>query len=313
LFGSGKTVGVQLNTSRANKVYSLSYTDPYYTLDGVSRGFDIYRRKTDTSRLSTSIATYDVSSWGGGVRYGVPIADEQSISFGLAVDSTTLGVNIYSPFRYQEFVAKNGNHFNSVVGSIGWGEETIDSRVYPTRGGTQRAGAEVGLPGGDLRFYRLNYQKQEFLPLSKTFTLLLNGEVGVAGGYGGRDLPFWKNYYAGGIGSVRGFESGSIGPRDPLTLGYLGGTRRLVGNAELLFPLPGGGTDKSLRLGAFLDIGGVGGQGQGLAVSDLRASTGLSVLWSSFMGPIKVSFAQPLKKQSDDKVQRLQFQMGTTF
>lgn len=313
LFGSGKTVGVQLNTSKANKVYSLSYTDPYYTLDGISRGFDLYRRKTDTSQLSTSIATYDVSSWGGGVRYGIPIADEQSISFGLAVDSTTLGVNIYSPLRYQDFVAANGNHFNSLVGSVGWGEETIDSRTYPTRGGTQRAGAEVALPGGNLRFYRLNYQKQQFLPLSKTFTLALNGEVGVAGGYGGRELPFWKNYYAGGIGSVRGFESGSIGPRDPTTLEYLGGTRRLVGNAELLFPLPGGGTDKSLRLGAFFDIGGIGGQGQALTVSDLRSSMGLSVLWSSFMGPIKVSFAQPLKKQSDDKIQRLQFQMGTTF
>ena len=317
LFGSGKSLGVQLNTSRVNKVYSLSYTDPYYTVDGVSRGFDVYRRKTDTSYLSSTVATYNSSSWGGGVRYGVPIADEQSISFGLSIDSTTLGVNAYSPIRYQQFVADNGSHFNSLVGTVGWGEETIDSRTYPTKGGIQRAGAELALPGGNLKFYKLNYQKQEFIPLSKTFTLSFNGEVGIAGGFGGKDLPFWKNYYAGGIGSVRGYESGTIGPKEYNTLygtlDSVGGTRRVVGNAELLFPLPGAGMDKSLRLGTFFDIGGVWGKGESISFADMRASFGLSVLWSSFMGPIKVSFAQPLRKKENDRTQRLQFQMGTTF
>ena len=143
LFGSGKSLGVQLNTSRVNKVYSLSYTDPYYTVDGVSRGFDVYRRKTDTSYLSSTVATYNSSSWGGGVRYGVPIADEQSISFGLSIDSTTLGVNAYSPIRYQQFVADNGSHFNSLVGTVGWGEETIDSRTYPALNATSSALSKV--------------------------------------------------------------------------------------------------------------------------------------------------------------------------
>ncbi|RTL54917.1 MAG: outer membrane protein assembly factor BamA [Rhodocyclaceae bacterium] len=313
LFGSGRSLGVQLNTSRANKVYSMSYTNPYYTVDGVSRGFDIYKRKTDTSQLSSTIATYDVSSWGGGVRYGVPIGDEQNINFGLSYDSTTLGVTTSSPQRYQDFVAANGTSFASLVGSIGWGQDTVDSRLYPTSGFTRRIGGELTMPGSNLRYYKASFQQQNYFPLSKTFTLMLNGEAGLAHGFGDRDLPFWKNFYAGGIGSVRGFDTGSLGPRDASTDTALGGTRRLVGNAELLFPLPGSGTDKSLRLSAFVDGGNVWGQGESIAFRDIRFSTGVAVTWSSFMGPLKFSFATPIKKETTDKIQRLQFQFGSSF
>lgn len=314
IFGSGKSVGVQLNTSKANKVYSFSYTDPYYTPDGVARGFDLYRRKTDTSQLATTIATYGSSSFGGGVRYGIPIADAESIQVGLSADSTSLTLNAYSPVRYTNFVNANGSSFRSVIGSAGWMVDSVDSRLYPTKGVVQKATAEVTMPGSNLKYYRASYQHQIFMPLSKTFTLLLNGEAGFAGGFGGNDLPFWKNFYAGGIGSVRGFEPGTIGPKD--TNGdALGGTRRIVGNAELLFPFPGSGMDKSLRLGAFLDAGYIGSKDTTSTTSSsaLKLSTGVSVTWSSFMGPLKFSFGMPIKKSEDDKVQRLQFQMGNTF
>jgi outer membrane protein insertion porin family len=312
LFGSGRSLGVQVNTSRANKVYSMSYTNPYYTVDGVSRGFDIYRRKIDTSQLSTTVATYGVSSWGGGVRYGVPVADEQNITFGLAVDSSTLSVTTASPTRYQDWVAAHGSHFSSLVTTVGWVQDTVDSRLYPTSGFIRRVSGELS-PAGNLHYVRTSYQQQNYFPLSKTFTLLLNGEAAAAGGYGGRELPFWKNYYAGGIGSVRGFDSGTLGPKDPVTDTALGGTRRLVGNAELLFPMPGSGLDKSLRLSTFVDAGQVWGTGQSIAFSDVRVSAGLALTWSSFMGPLKFSFAQPIKKQPTDHIQRLQFQMGTVF
>lgn len=313
LFGSGKSLALQVNTSRANKVYSLSYTNPYYTVDGVSRGFDVYRRKIDTSQLSTTVATYGVSSWGGGVRYGVPVADEQNINFGLAFDSSSLTVTPSSPQRYQDWVATNGDHFSSLVANVGWVQDTVDSRLYPTSGFIRRVGGELSLPSGNLRYARTSYQQQNYFPLSKTFTLLLNGEASVAGGYSGRELPFWKNYYAGGIGSVRGFDTGTLGPRDPATDTALGGTRRLVGNAELFFPMPGSGLDKSLRLSTFVDAGQVWAKGQSIALSDLRVSTGIALTWSSFMGPLKFSLATPVKKTADDKIQRLQFQMGTVF
>ena len=313
IFGSGKSVGAQLSTSKSNQVYSLSYTDPYYTIDGMSRGFDIYRRKTDTSKLN-SIAAYDISSWGGGVRYGIPIGDENGIGVGLALDSTSITLTPFSPLFYQSFVATEGNKFTTLVGSIGWSQDTVDSRIWPTKGVIQSASVEVGLPGGNLKYIRPSYQYQQFFPLTRIFTLMMNGQVDVANGFGGKQLPFWKNYYAGGIGSVRGYESGSLGPRDPsFNDNALGGNRRLIGNAEMLFPLPGLGLGKSVRLGAFFDAGNVWGYGSKVSISDMRYSVGLSVAWTSPFGPLKFSFANPLNVKTGDKVQHFQFQLGNTF
>ena len=315
LFGSGKTVGAQINTSRVNKVYSFSYTDPYYTIDGISRGFDIYKRNTDTSSLST-VGTYGSSSVGGGVRYGLPIAEDDYVSLGLSVDSTKLTVDSTSPTIYQQYVNTFGSNSTTLLGTAGWLKETIDSRLYPTKGTSNRLVGELGLPGGSLHYYRATYQHQRFIPVpmfSKKFTLMLNGEAGYANGYGGRALPFFKNFYAGGIGSVRGYDSSSVGPLDQLTGYSLGGNRRLVGKAELLFPLPGAGQDKSLRLGFFLDGGQVWGKGQKISFGDMRYSAGFSLSWSSPMGPLKFSIASPLNDKPGDRIQRLQFQMGTMF
>ena len=320
LFGSGKTVGVQINTSKVNKVYSLSYTDPYYTIDGVSRGFDIYDRKTDTSSLNT-IGSYASQSLGGGVRFGLPIAEDDYVSAGLSLDSTRLKMNSTSPAIYQKYVNEFGETNTTTLATAGWLKETIDSRLYPTKGGSNRLVGELGLPAGKmgtLRYYRATYQRQEFIPMpwSRNTSLLLNGEFGYAKGYGGNTLPFFKNFYAGGIGSVRGYDSGSLGPVVTDAFGNesrLGGNRRVVGNAELLFPMPGSGLDKSVRLGAFIDGGQVWGQSDKMSFGDLRYSMGVSLAWSSPMGPLKFSFANPFHKKPDDKIQRLQFQMGTTF
>ncbi|HEY6897229.1 MAG TPA: outer membrane protein assembly factor BamA [Rhodocyclaceae bacterium] len=311
LFGSGKTLALQLSTSGTNKVTSLSYTDPYYTVDGIGRGFDVYSKKTDTKNLS-SVAAYDSASLGGGVRYSIPIADERSVNLGFAVDATKLSLTSASPQRYVDWVNNNGAKVNSLIVTAGWVSDSMDSRLYPTSGGLHRLAGEF-VPVGNIRYYKATAQEQRFLPLSKTYTLALNGEVGFAHGFGSKELPFWKGFYAGGIGSVRGYDSSSLGPRDTVKNEALGGTKRLVGNAELLFPMPGSGLDKSMRLGAFFDMGQVWGEGDSVSLGDLRYSSGLSVTWSSFMGPLKFSYAQPIHHQSTDKIQRLQFQMGTTF
>ncbi len=184
----------------------------------------------------------------------------------------------------------------------------------------QRAYGEVGLPGGDLKFYKLSYQHQKFFPITRDITLMLNGEFGFGNGYSGSDLPFFRNFYAGGMGSVRGFKSGSLGPHDryPNDEDALGGDRRLVLNAEFLTPLPGLGLDKSFRFGGFVDAGQVwgttwDGKDQKMRLSDLRYSMGVSVAWSSPFGPLKFSIAQPLNKKSGDQIERFQFQMGTSF
>jgi outer membrane protein insertion porin family len=315
LFGSGKALTLSLNSGSINKTYSLSFTDPYYTPDGISRGFDVYLRNVDPSRLG--IGNYRTSSVGAGLRWGFPIREDDRINFGLAVDQTSIDVFENSPGRYTDFVNEFGDSNTSLVGTIGWARDTRDSFVYPTTGGTKRVNVEVSLPPGSLRYYKASYQQQQYIPLFWDFVIALNGEVGYGDGYNDKPLPFYKNYYAGGIGSVRGFQTSSLGERDVDANGNvlrttIGGNRRLVGNAELLFPLPGT-QDKTLRLGTFIDAGQVWSSGDTLNLGDLRYSAGVSVSWSSPMGPLKFSIAQPLNKEPLDRLQKFQFQLGSTF
>ncbi|WP_018229339.1 outer membrane protein assembly factor BamA [Methyloversatilis universalis] len=316
LFGSGKSLSLSLNSGSINKTYALSFTDPYYTPDGISRGFDLYMRNVDPTRLN--IGNYRTSSIGAGLRWGFPIREDDRINFGLAVDQTSIDTFADSPQRYKNFVNEFGDSNTSLISTIGWGRDTRDSFIYPTRGSVQRVNGEVSVPPGDLRYMKASYQHQTYFPLWGDFVLMLNGELGYGRGYGGKPLPFYKNYYVGGIGSVRGFETASIGQRDRDANGNLlrttiGGDRKLVMNAEVLFPFPGMGQDKTLRLGTFFDAGNVWADGQSLSVSDLRYSAGLSVAWSSPMGPLKFSIAQPLNKEPTDRLQRFQFQMGNVF
>jgi outer membrane protein insertion porin family len=307
--GSGNNVGIQVNTGKINTVYSFSYTNPYFTKDGVSQGFDVYHRKVDST--TTSVAPYQTASLGGGLRFGFPISEKESLSFGVGLDTTTITTVSGSPQRYIDFVNTFGETNMTIPVSVNWVSDGKDSFLFPTKGTYQKAGLEVAIPGGDLTFYRASYQLQQYFPLSKAFTLLLNGDLGYAGGYGDTtSLPFYKNFYAGGVNTVRGYKAGSLGPKD--TNGdSLGGTRRVIGNAEVLWGIPG--MEKSLRMGLFFDAGQVYGQGQNISVSDLRYSTGISMAWISPIGPLKFSYGQALNKQESDKPESFQFQLGTTF
>ena len=313
IFGSGKHLSVNVNSGKINKTYSMSYTDPYHTVDGISRGFDVYRR--DMNPSSTSIANYKTSSLGLGVRYGIPIGEDNAVGVGLSFDSTDVKTYTDSPKRYKDFVNQFGSRNTTLLLNSSWTNDQRDSLIYTTRGTVQRAYGEVGLPGADLKFYKLNYQHQKFFPITKDITLMLNGEYGFGDGYGGEPLPFFRNFYAGGIGSVRGFKTGTLGPHDvfPNHKDALGGNKRLTATAEFLMPIPGIGLDKSFRFGGFVDTGYVWATGQKMRLSDLRYSIGVSVAWSSPFGPLKFSIAQPIKKDSGDQIERFQFQMGTSF
>ncbi|WP_265942328.1 outer membrane protein assembly factor BamA [Dechloromonas sp. A34] len=305
--GSGNNVSIQVNSAKSYRTYVFSYTNPYFTPDGVSQGFDVYHRTVNTS--STAIAYYSSASTGGGIRFGFPIGEKQSLGLGLGVDFTEITVYPDSPKYYQDFVSDFGDSNLSVPLSLNWASDGKDSFFFPTKGTFQKAGIEVAVPGGDLTYYRANYQLQHFIPLNTKFTLMLNGELGYADGYGGKGLPFYKNFYAGGVSSVRGYKASSLGP---ITEDFrIGGNRRVVGNAELLWSIPG--MEKSLRMGWFFDAGQVYGKGQNIALGDLRYSTGLSAAWISPIGPLKFSFGLPLNKQDNDKSESFQFQLGTTF
>lgn len=310
IFGSGNMLSMQINSGRINTVYALSYTNPYYTDDGVSRGFDIYRRKTNASYLAVS--KYDSDSVGGGVRFGVPLNEIDTVNFGLAAENTKLTLYSDSPQRYIDYVKQFGSSNTTLRGDAGWARDTRDSITYPTKGMLRRAFGEVGLPGGDVTYYKISYQHQWFKPLTRDLTLMLNGEAGYGNGYGGKPLAFFKSFFAGGNTSVRGYKAFSLGPKD-VDGNALGGNRRLVGNVEVLFPFPGMKNDKSLRLSAFVDGGTVFGKEDKLSLGDMRYSTGLAVSWASPMGPMKFSIAKPLNAKPDDHPERFQFLLGTMF
>lgn len=308
--GSGNNVSAQVNSAKSGRTYAFSYTNPYFTQDGVSQGFDIYHRTTDTSSLD--IADYKSESTGGGIRFGFPISETQSFSIGLAADTTSITTYDNSPNYYKRYVNKFGKTNVSIPLTLAWVNDSKNSFFFPTKGTYQRAGVEIGLPGVDLAYYRANYQLQHFLPLSKRFTLMLNGEIGYANGLGGKDLPFFKNYYAGGVNSVRGFKSSTLGtPGTRDGEDRLGGNRKLVGNVELLWSLPG--FENSARLGLFFDAGQVYASGDKMDLGELRYSTGITASWLSPVGPLKFSLGTPLNKKTGDKSETFQFQLGTTF
>ena len=312
IFGSGNQLAFQVNSGSVNKVYSLSYVNPYWTPDGVALGWDLYRRDVDTETLSVS--TYKTTTTGLGATFGIPLTEFDTIRLGLAGERTELQLDpSVSPPRYLDFVNQFGEITNTLRTTIGYARDTRDSLVYPTKGRLTDIGLEIGVPPGDLQYYRLSLQ-QQFLWTSERLpwlTFLVNGELGYADGYGGKPLPFFKNFYAGGVGSVRAFETASLGPRD-INGDVLGGDRRAVGNFEVLFPMPGN-KDKSVRLSAFLDAGNVWGVGQKVSASDIRAAVGLAVSWDSPVGPLKFSYGQPVKSQDGDKIERFQFQLGRIF
>ena len=314
LFGTGNAMTLQMNTGRINRTIALSFTNPYWTVDGVSIGWDVYQRNVDPTSLS--VATYKSSSIGAGVRFGYPIAEDDRINFGLAIDQTKISVYDTSPAPYISFVNSFGDTARSLVATAGWARDRRDSFLYPTSGVYQRASLEVATPVLDLRYARASYQHQHWFPFGGGHALMLNGDVGYAHGYDGKELPFYKNFYAGGIGSVRGYQQSTLGPRYLDANNYsraLGGNRRAVANAEYYFPMPGQGKEKSMRLSVFADAGYVWGPDDKVQASDLRYSAGLAFSWSSPVGPLKFSLGQALKKKDGDKTQKFQFQLGTVF
>jgi outer membrane protein insertion porin family len=305
-FGTGKYLSANINSGTVNQVYSLSYLDPYYTVDGVSRGFDVYRRVTDASDLA--VGPYKTDSLGGGIKFGYPIAEQVSVDFGANIESVDLEIFLTSPLSYINFVREFGSQYTYISGTTGWTRDARDSLIVTTAGSLQRLSFE--LAGGDLQYYKLGYLHQWYRPLTRALTLHLRGDIGYAGGYNDKPLPFFKNYFAGGPGSVRGYDSFSLGPRDELG-NSTGGNRKLTGTTEILFPMPGAEQDRSLRLAAFVDGGQV--YVDKIELGELRFATGIALFWSSPMGPLRLSWAYPLNAKDGDRKQQLQFTFGTGF
>ena len=309
VFGSGNYLGIELNTSRTSRSFVFSTSEPYFTVDGVSRSIDLYYR---TSRPFNSLGDeYQISTPGASIRFGVPFSDYDTVFFGAGWERTQIGATAGIPNSYFLYRQEFGPSSTAWPITLGWSRDGRDSALAPTSGRYQRVNLEASLIG-DVRYLRSNYQIQQYLPITSMFSLGLNAEVGWGKGLGSRPYPLFKNFYGGGLGSVRVFEQSSLGVIDP-TGAFIGGSRKLNVNAELYVPVPGSGNDKSLRLFAFTDAGNVWREGEPIEASSLRASAGIGLSWLSPVGPLRMSWGAPVKSQPNDRIQKFQFQIGTAF
>ena len=340
LFGSGNALAFEVNTSKSNTVFSITHTDPFVTTEGISRTIELYWRDSNLAELGLSSVGY--ATRGAGLVYGVPFTEYDRVFLGLRYEGTTIDLTPTSPPRYIEYVQDFGETSDALALTAGWSSDSRDSLLFPTRGRVQSAFGEFAIPVLDLEYYRLTYRLQQFFPLASFVTLAFGTELGYGNGYGGRPYPFFKNFYVGGIGSVRGFDAASLGPRD-IYGDPLGGTRRFNATFEALVPIPG--ANQAVRAALFVDMGQVWGPGcngiysvplntnpqdvldnpaafctgpyygdsAGVDISLIRYSAGIGISWLSPLGPLRLSYAYPLNSEPWDRIQRFQFQIGTGF
>ncbi len=308
-FGSGKSLGIQLDTSKTNRTVVFNTTDPYFTVDGVSRSIDVYHRNTSPY---TDTNSYKLATTGASLRFGVPFTEIDTVYFGAGVEQTKIVPGTQLPAAYTTYANQFGFSSNGVPLTVGWARDSRDSSLVPTTGRYQRLNGEWGI-GGDTRYLSASYQFQQYIPLNKQYTLAFNSDIAWAKGLSGRPFPLFKNFFGGGLGSVRGFEQGSLGQIDTTTGGSLGGNKKINLNFEVLTPFPGAGNDRTLRMFAFVDVGNVYGESQPMRLNEMRASTGVGISWISPVGPLRLALARPIRKFTGDKIQTVQFQIGTSF
>jgi len=310
--GSGKHIRFGFNNSSINTIYSFGYTNPFVTVDGISQGFNAFYRKTDADEAN--IATYTLDAFGGDITFGIPISEENRINLGVGYEHTEIDLpsdNTIS--RYSDFIDREGDSFDTVTLNLGWSSDDRDNALLPTSGISQTLTGEFAVPGPSLQYYKLKYKANAYHPINETFTFSLRGEFGYGDSYGDtEEYPFFQNFYAGGIRSVRGFQANTLGVKEDDE--PLGGNLLVSGGAEVIFPVPFmKKTLKSFRLSAFTDFGNVYDVNQDFDAGLLRYSAGLSAIWISPFGAMSFSIAAPLKKEDGDETEAFQFSLGSTF
>jgi len=319
VFGSGKRVNVAFNNSSYATSYQFGFFNPYFTTDGVSLGYNLGYTKRNAGQIN--IANYSTNIANAGLDFGIPLNEFDQLHFGMDLKHTDLMTSDFSSTQINDFVAAEGDSFLTLAPALNWTHDTLNRAIFPNKGGQQRFSALATLPGiSDLTYYKVSYKHQLYFPLAQDFTFRLHGEAAYGDGYGNtNDLPFFENYFGGGTGSVRGYKNNTIGPLDSNNF-PLGGSSKIIGNAELFFPVPFLSETKSVRLGTFFDAGRIANN---FGLSDMKYSAGLSGEWLSPFGALSVSAAVPLNAKSastvngvtvpGDQKQMFQFNFGQNF
>jgi len=320
--GTGDHMSVGFNRSELQESYNLSFVDPYFTLDGISRGYSLYYSKTEFSSLNLS--NYTTDSHGGKITFGYPVDETETVNFGLGIDETRITEGSVLSYVVDNFVTRYGDNFQTLSGTASWSRNTLNRGIFADRGYSQSVGLEVAIPGSDLTYYKVSYTNQLYVPISGPYVIRLHSNLGYGGGYDGNDqLPFFKNYFAGGFGSVRGYRDNTLGARSP-TVGVvddsdqsiIGGNIVTTGGAELIVPTPFVTDSHQLRTVLFVDAGNVFDSylpGNYFDLDNLRYSTGVALSWLTPIGPLSFALAKPIRNQPGDKTQIFQFSIGQGF
>ncbi|MBW2209198.1 MAG: outer membrane protein assembly factor BamA [Deltaproteobacteria bacterium] len=326
VLGSGKRMSLTFNNSEFSQIYSFSYVNPYWTVDGISRGFGAFYSKVDADEAN--LADYTTDTRGADVNFGVPLNETDRFRFsvgyqgldiksnipGDTIEQCIAGTNLLPCSEVAFFIGKHGDTFDDAVFTFSWSHDSRNRALFTDYGATQSLSLETTSPGSGLEYYKIDYRQQRFVPLTRDLTLSLKGRVGYGDGFGDFDqLPFFENFFAGGTRSVRGFRDNTLGPRTRVENDPLGGSFLLTFSSEVFFPVPFLDDSSGMRLGAFVDVGNVFKDFNAFDAGDLRYSIGLSGLWVSPLGPLSVSVALPLNDEDDDDVQNFQFNVGSFF
>ncbi|MDG1207151.1 MAG: outer membrane protein assembly factor BamA, partial [Pseudomonadales bacterium] len=263
IWGTGNSISLGVNQSDFQTAYNFSFFDPYYTVDGVSRGYSFFYRSSDFD--ARNIARFSTDSYGANVNFGYPISEIARVNFTFGYENTEITEGIFPAQEISQFLAREGNEFDLFSVQASYSMSALNRGFLPTGGRSQSFSFEMTVPGSELEFYRVNYQGQIFFPLTRALTLRLSTRLGYGDSYGDTETyPFYKNFYAGGFGSVRGYESNSLGPRstpnpndvfaepDPI-----GGNVLATFNAEIIFPLPFVEDQRQMKSVFFIDGGNV--------------------------------------------------------
>ena len=324
--GTGNRLGASISWSDYQKAASFDFHDPYYTVDGISRGYNVYARETNFHAIN--VARFSTDSYGAGINFDFPVGEEQRLQFGALVEQTSLGTGLFTSSEISDFIAASGDEFLNVKALGHWSKTTLNHGLFPTAGGRYRLGGLVAVPGSDLEFYRLTLSGERYFPIGRRFAVGLRSEIGYGGVYGDTETyPFYEHFYAGGFGSVRGYEKSSLGPRIE-DVGYFsqrgrpfGGNLLVEASAEFIFPLPFGDRLRGVRSAYFFDAGNVfntecpetSTECLGFDAEEIRVTTGVGVTWLSAMGPMSFALALPLNDKPGDEVERFAFELGYSF
>ena len=313
IFGTGQRVGVSMDNSSVTKQFGFNFVNPYYTEDGVSRGISLSYRSVNAE--AADISNYSTDSYGASLYYGIPLSEYTNYRWGIRFDNTTIATSsVGTAQNILDFINSKGAENNTYQVFAGWSYDSRNRRVFATKGTLTSLGGETAVPGSDLEYYKVDFRNLNYFPVSKSVTLATNLQLGYGKSFGNAgDFPPYKNYFAGGSHSIRGYDSNSVGPKDVLTNDPTGGTVKMVGNVDLILPNPFVEKSSSTRLSLFLDGGSVFKDESTINNEEFRYTGGVAFIWITPVGAMRFNFSEALNKKPGDSTRSFQFTLGSPF